>query len=66
VQKDLESLQHKMKADEIIAGDDRQPVSSHRQDGICRAVREFLKAAPCGPFCQELEVKPWAIRRVWV
>lgn len=61
--KELEILQHKVRADGVIAGDDWQTDPGHRHHGVCRAIREFLETAPYELVYQGDDDKQWAIRR---
>lgn len=62
-QKELQILQHKVKANGVIAGDDWQVEPSHRHHGVCKAVREFLATAPYELSYGSNNDKQWAIRR---
>ncbi|MEJ7591897.1 MAG: class I SAM-dependent methyltransferase [Planctomycetaceae bacterium] len=62
-QKELQILQHKVKFDGVISGDDWQTDPSHHHHGVCKAICEFLDASPFELIYGGDNDKQWAIRR---
>jgi hypothetical protein len=58
---ELTLLKTKVKVDGVIAGDDWLPDPSHRHHGVCRAVTEFVQAAPYELIYANEQDLQWAI-----
>ena len=61
--RELALLQHKVKPDGIIAGDDWRSDPSHPHHGVCRAVGEFLEHEPYELVYSSDDDQQWLIRR---